>query len=101
MGFLKRLAGVVGFILFLTPCMIAGIYAGKLNTASTLAAWGVGIGVAIIEVAILFLLAQKKTQQNLILAVAMVAAGALPSYYWIGMPLMAINPFKAHLTEYL
>ncbi len=101
MGFLKRIAGVIGFILFLTPCIIAGIYAGKLNTASTLAGWGVGIGVAIIEFTVIVLLGSKKNQQNLILAVGMVVVGASPSLYWIAMPLTALRPFKAHLGEYL
>ena len=101
MEFLKRMGGVIGFILFLTPCTIAGIYAGKLNTASTLAGWGVGIGVAIIEGAIIMLIANKKNQQNLMLAVGVVLVGALPSYYWIAMPLSALKPYKAHLAEYL
>jgi hypothetical protein len=101
MEFLKRMGGVIGFILFLTPCTIAGIYAGKLNTASTLAGWGVGIGVAVIEGAIIMLIANKKNQQNLMLAVGVVLVGALPSYYWIAKPLNALKPYKAHLAEYL
>jgi hypothetical protein len=101
MGFLRRLAGIVGFILFLTPCVIVGVYAGRLNTASTLAGWGVGIGVAVAEAAIILFLAAKKTQQNLFLAIAAILVGALPSYYWIQRPLSALRPFKSHLTEYL
>jgi hypothetical protein len=101
MGFLRRLAGIIGFILFLTPCVIVGIYAGKLNTANTLAGWGVGIGVAVIEGAIILFLAAKKTQQNLFLAIAAILLGALPSYYWIERPLSVLKPFRAHLTEYL
>jgi hypothetical protein len=101
MGFLKRVGGAIGFILFLTPCIIAGIYAGKLNTASTVAGWGVGIGVAIIEGAIIMFIASEKNQQKLMLAVGMVVVGAAPAYYWIGMPLGALKPYKAHLPEYL
>ena len=98
---LKRLGGFIGFMLFLTPCIIAGIYAGKFNTASTLAGWGVGIGVAIIEGAIITFLANVKSQKNMMLAVGMVVVGALPSVYWIGVPMQALKPFKAHLSEYL
>jgi hypothetical protein len=101
MEFLKRIGGFIGLIIFLTPCIIAGIYAGKLNTASTLAGWGVGIGVAIIEGAIIMFVAQEKTQKNMMLAVGVLLVGALPSLYWIGKPLTALKPFKAHLTEYV
>ena len=101
MGLLKRLGGTLGFIAFLTPCIIAGIYASKYNTASTLAGWGVGIGVAVIEGAIIMVLAGKKSQQNLLLAVGAVVIGALPSYYWIARPRMALGPFNDHLQEYL
>jgi uncharacterized membrane protein (UPF0136 family) len=101
MEFLKRVGGIIGFILFLTPCVIAGIYAGKFNTASTLAGWGVGIGVAVIEGAILMLLASKKTRQSWFPAVAVMLIGALPAYYWIARPKMALNPFNEHLQEYL
>ncbi len=101
MEFLKRIAGFVGLIIFLTPCIIAGIYAGRLNTASTLAGWGVGIGVAIIEGAIIVFAGHEKSQKNMMTAVGVVLLGALPSFYWIGAPLTALKPFKDHLPEYL
>lgn len=105
MGFLKRVGGFIGFMLFLTPCIIAGIYAGKFNTASTLAGWGVGIGVAAVEVALILFVAglaeKNKRQENLKLALGLLIVGVLPAGYWIGMPLMAVRPFKAHLPEYL
>lgn len=100
MGFLKRIGGTLGFLAFLVPCIIAGIYAGKYSTAS-MAGWGVGIGVAVIEGAILMVLANKKSQQNLILGVGAILIGALPSYYWIARPRMALGPFNDHLQEYL
>lgn len=101
MELLKRIGRFIGFILFLTPCTLAGIYAGKLNTASTLAAWGVGIGVAMIEGMIILFISQEKTQKNLMMAVGGILVGALPSLYWIGMPLTALKPFQAHISEYL
>ena len=97
----KRLASLAGLLLFLNLCIIAGVYAARLNTASTLAGWGVGLGVALIEISLIVLLGSKKTQQNLLLAAAMVIAGASPAYYWIAMPHLALKPFKAHLSEYL
>ena len=39
MGALKRVGGYLGFLLILAPCIIGGIYAGNLNTSSTLAGW--------------------------------------------------------------
>lgn len=100
-GFLKRIAGWIGLILFLAPCIIAGVYAGKLNTASTLAGWGVGIGVAVIEGTIIMFLANQKTQQNLMLSAGAIVVGLVPSYYWIGTHLTALKPFKAHVSEYV
>jgi hypothetical protein len=100
MGFLKRIGGTLGFIAFLTPCIIAGIYASHYNTASTMAGWGVGIGVALIEGAIIMVLA-KRNQQVLLLGIGAILIGALPSYYWIARPKMALGPFNAHLQEYL
>ena len=101
MQFLKKLAGIIGFLLFLAPCVIAGMYAGSLNTSSTLAGWAVGLGVAIIEGCIITLLGSAKTQKNLLLAAVAVAVGAAPSAYFIALPLRSLGPFKAHLAEYM
>jgi hypothetical protein len=101
MEFLKRVGGAIAFIVFLLPCIFVAIYAQKLNTASTLVGWGVGIGVAIAEGAIIMFLASKKTQQNLFLAIGAILIGALPSYYWIARPIEALKPFNSHLQEYL
>lgn len=99
MGVLKRIGGTLAFLAFLTPCIVAGIYARNYSTAS-MAGWGVGIGVAVIEGAILMMLA-KRNQQVLLLGVGAIVIGALPSYYWIGRPRMALGPFNNHLQEYL
>ena len=101
MGALKRLGGYLGFLLVLTPCVIAGIYAGKLNTSSSLAGWAVGIGVAFIEVSILVLIGSIKDRKNLQWGILGLVLGAIPAGIWIGGPLMPIGPFKAHLQEYM
>ena len=101
MEFLKRVGGTIGFLLFLAPCVIAGIYAGKFNTSSKLAGWGVGIGVALVEGAILLLLANAKSRQNWLPPALAIVLGLLPAYYWIARPKMALGPFNDHLQEYL
>jgi hypothetical protein len=98
---MKRVAGIVGFILFVTPCIIAGVIASERNTASSIAGWGVGLGAAVVEGALIALVAAKKHKQNLLLITAAIVVGALPSAYWLGMPWMVTRPYKAHLTEYL
>ena len=101
MEFLKKLAGVIGFLLFLSPCVIAGIYAGKLNTSSTLAGWAVGLGVALIEGCVLGYLGSAKTRNNTLIAAGVMILGLLPSAYFIGWPLLSLGPYKAHMAEYV
>lgn len=101
MEFLKRVGGMIGFMLFLTPCIIAGIYAGKFNTSSTLAGWGVGIGVAVIEGTLIMLAANAKIRQNWFVPALAIIIGLMPAYYWIVRPKMALGPFNDHLQEYL
>jgi hypothetical protein len=100
-GALKRVGGYLGFILLLTPCIIAGIYAGNLNTSSTLAGWAVGIGVFVIEMSIFLLVGSIKEKKNLQWGILGLVLGAIPAGIWIGGPLMTIRPFQAHLTEYM
>jgi hypothetical protein len=101
MGALKRIGGAIGFIIFLVPCILVAIYAQKLNTATTLVGWTVGIGVAVVEGAIIMFLANAKTQKNMFLAIGAILIGAMPAYYWIARPIQALKPFNAHIAEYL
>jgi hypothetical protein len=101
---MKRVAGFFGVILFATPCIIVGVIAGERNTASSLAGWGCGLGVALVEGALLTLVAslvEKKPRKDLLVIVAAIVVGALPSGYWLGLPWMATRPYVPHLAEYL
>jgi len=101
MGALKRIGGYLGFLLVLAPCIIAGIYAGNLNTSSTLAGWAVGIGVFIVEISILVLLAGIKDKKDSRWGALGLIVGIIPAGIWIGGPLMTFRPFTAHLSEYI
>jgi len=101
MGALKRVAGFLGFLLVLAPCIFAAIYAGNLNTSSRLAGWAVGIGVFVIEVSLLLFLGSIKDRSNLRWAAVALVVGIIPACIWIGGPLLKVRPYKAHLTEYL
>jgi len=101
MGALKRVGGFLGFLLVLAPCVFGGIYAGKLNTASSLAGWAVGIGVFVIEVSLMLFVGSIKDRSNLRWAVVALVVGAVPACIWIGGPLLKVRPYKAHLAEYL
>jgi hypothetical protein len=101
MGALKRIGGYLGFLLVLAPCIVAGIYAGKLNTSSTLAGWGVGIGVLVVEMSIFVLLAGIKGKKDFRWGLLGLVVGAIPAGIWIGGPLMTLRPFTAHLPEYM
>ncbi|HEV2990266.1 MAG TPA: hypothetical protein VG759_17610 [Candidatus Angelobacter sp.] len=98
---MKRLGGYLAFLLMLTPCVIGGIYAGKLNTSSTLAGWAVGIGIFIIEISLIALLASMKDKKYLLWSIMGILAGALPAGIWIGGPLVKVRPFQVHLADYL
>ena len=101
MGALKRVGGYLGFLLMLTPCIIGGIYAGNLNTSSTLAGWAVGIGVFVIEISIFVLLTSIKEKKNFRWGIVGMLVGAVPAGIWIGGPFMTLRPFQAHLAEYM
>ncbi|HEV2961978.1 MAG TPA: hypothetical protein VG649_09160 [Candidatus Angelobacter sp.] len=101
MGALKRVGGFLAFLLVLTPCIIGGIYAGNLNTSSTLAGWAVGIGVFIIEMSLLVMVANIKEKKHLGWGFIGLLVGIVPAGIWIGGPLMTIRPFQVHLADYL
>src|SRR5258708_19507748 len=100
MGALKRIGVYIGFLLVLAPCIIAGIYAGNLNTSSTLAGWAVGIGVLIVEVSILALVAGIKDKKDFRWGALGLIVGLIPAGIWIGGPFMTFRPFTAHVSEY-
>ena len=101
MGALKRVGGYLGFLLILAPCIIGGIYAGNLNTSSTLAGWAVGIGVFVIEISLMVMVAHIKDKKNFGWGIVGLLVGAVPAGIWIGGPLMTVRPFQAHLADYL
>jgi hypothetical protein len=98
---MKRVGGFLGFLLFATPCVIVGVIAGERNTASSIAGWGVGLGAAVVEIALIALIAAKKTRQNVLMILGALIVGALPSGYWLGLPWMETRPYVPHLAEYL
>jgi hypothetical protein len=100
-GALKRVGGYLAFLLMLAPCVVAGIYAGNLNTSSSLAGWAVGIGVSVIELSLLVLLGSLKERKNFRWGIVGLVVGAIPAGIWIGGPLMTLGPYKAHLPEYM
>src|SRR5215471_13939981 len=64
----------LGYIVLLLVCILAGIYAGYLNPTRTFGFFGttgsvvgfvVGIGVALVETAIILLFMGKNAQENL------------------------------------
>jgi len=101
MGALKRVGGFFGFLLVLAPCVFAAMYAGRLNTSSSLAGWAVGIGVFVIEISLLVMLGSIKEKKNFRWGAVGLIVGALPAGIWIGGPLMTFRPFQAHLSEYM
>ena len=101
MGFVKRLPNWLLVVLFLVPCVALAAYASDLNGANDLVGWGVGIGAAIVEAAVVMIFVRARTWANLKLPLGMLVVGALPAIYWIAMPLVALQPFKAHVAEYL
>lgn len=101
MGALKRVGGFLAFLLILTPCIIGGIYAGNLNTSSSLAEWGVGIGIFVVEISLFLMIGSFKEKKNTRWALVGVLAGLVPSIVWIGGPLKTFRPFQAHLADYL
>lgn len=63
-NYFKRLAGFLGFLLLLLPCIFAGMYAGVLNTSTwfsflvftgTVAGLGTGLGVGLMEASAIML----------------------------------------------
>ncbi len=101
MGALKRVGGFLAFLLLLTPCIIAGIYAGNLNTSSSLAGWAVGIGIFIIEMSLMVMVGSFKEKEKVRWALVGILAGLVPAIIWIGGPLRTFRPFQAHLADYL
>lgn len=125
----------IGYIVLIVLCILSGIYAGYLNPSRTFGFFGttssvvgfvVGIGVALVETAIILLFMGKNAQENLENAeipdkshlhhvrnwlmvvsrhkaglVAMLVVGLLPPAWWIARPLYVLSAFKPHLPEYL
>ena len=101
MGALKRVGGFLAFLLVLAPCIIVGIYAGNLNTSSSLAGWAVGIGIFVIEMSLFVIVGSFKEKKTVRWALVGILAGVVPSIIWIGGPLKTLRPFQAHLADYL
>ncbi len=102
MSLLKRIGGFLGFLLFLTPCILAGIYTGNFST-SKLVAWVVGIGIAVVEIGLLVFLASlvDKKKEHIAWAALAVVLGLAPMAYWVGWPIYVLKPFQERVPAYL